>query len=104
MAELAHVRTSALDIGYEHSGASNAPIVVLLHGYPFDVRAFDGVVPILNAAGLRTIVPYLRGYGPTRFLAPDTPRSGEQAALGADLLALMDALKIERAVLGGYDW
>jgi pimeloyl-ACP methyl ester carboxylesterase len=86
MKELAQVRTSALEIGYEHSGATDAPIVVLLHGYPFDVRAFDGVVPILNEAGFRTIVPFLRGYGPTRFLSLDTPRSGEQAALGMDLL------------------
>src|SRR5246500_2076893 len=104
MKELAQVRTSALKIGYEHSGATDAPIVVLLHGYPFDVRAFDGVVPILNAAGFRTIVPFLRGYGPTRFLSADTPRSGQQAALGKDLLDLLDALRIERAALAGYDW
>ena len=104
MAELAHVRTSALDIGYEHSGAADGPVVVLLHGYPFDVRAFDGVVPIVNAGGFRTIVPYLRGYGPTRFLSPDTPRSGEQAALGMDLLELLDALQIRQAILAGFDW
>ena len=104
MAELAHVRTLALDIGYEHSGPTDGPVVVLLHGYPFDVRAFDSVAPILNAAGLRTIVPYLRGYGPTRFLWPDTPRSGEQAALGVDLLELLDALQIRQAILAGFDW
>ena len=104
MAELAHVRTLALDIGYEHSGPTDGPVVVLLHGYPFDVRAFDNVAPILNAAGLRTVVPYLRGYGPTRFLWPDTPRSGEQAALGVDLLELLDALQIRQAILAGFDW
>ena len=104
MAELAHVHTSVLDIGYEHSGPADGPLVVLLHGYPFDVRAFDCVVPIVNAAGFRTIVPYLRGYGPTRFLSPDTPRSGEQAALGMDLLELLDALQIRQATLAGFDW
>jgi pimeloyl-ACP methyl ester carboxylesterase len=77
---------------------------VLLHGYPFDARAFDGVIPIDNAAGFRTIVPYLRGYGPTRFLSSDTIRSGEQAALGMDLLELLDALRVERAILAGFDW
>jgi len=76
----------------------------LLHGYPYDVRAFDEVVPILNRAGLRTIVPYLRGYGGTRFLSPDTPRSGEQAAVGQDLLELLDALDIAQAGLAGFDW
>ena len=104
MAEISHVRTSVLDIGYEHSGPANAPAVVLLHGYPFDARAFDGVVPIINAAGFRTIVPYLRGYGPTHFLSSDTIRSGEQAALGMDLLELLDALQIQQAILAGFDW
>jgi len=96
LAELAHVRTSVLEIGYEHSGPADAPVIVLLHGYPFDVRAFDRVVPILNAAGFRTIVPYLRGSGSTRFLSPDTLRSGDQAALGMDLLGLLDGLQIRR--------
>lgn len=104
MAKLAHVRTPALDIAYEDSGLASALPVVLLHGFPYDVRAFDDVVPLVNAAGYRTIVPYLRGYGPTRFLSPDTPRSGEQAAIGQDLLELLDALKIQRAVLAGFDW
>jgi pimeloyl-ACP methyl ester carboxylesterase len=75
-----------------------------LHGYPYDVRAFDEVVPIVNTAGFRTIVPFLRGYGSTSFLSPDTPRSGEQAALGQDLLELLDALQIRKAVLAGFDW
>jgi pimeloyl-ACP methyl ester carboxylesterase len=93
-----------LDVAYEHSGPAQGLPVVLLHGYPYDVRAFDDVVPVLNDAGLRTIVPYLRGYGGTRFLSPDTPRSGEQAALGQDLLELLDALNIAQAGLAGFDW
>src|SRR5438270_742909 len=104
LAKQAHVRTSVMDIAYEQSGPFGAPVVVLLHGYPYDVRAFDQVASIVNAAGLRTIVPYLRGYGPTRFLSPDTPRSGEQAALGMDLLELLDALEIPQATLAGFDW
>ena len=104
MRQLARIRTSVLDIAYEESGPAGALPVLLLHGFPYDPRSFDDVVAIVNAAGLRTIVPYLRGYGSTRFLSPDTPRSGEQAALGQDLKDLLDALGIERAVLGGYDW
>ena len=78
--------------------------MILLHGFPYDVRAYDEVAPALAADGNRVLVPYLRGYGPTRFLSPETPRSGEQAALGHDLLQLMDALGIQRAALAGYDW
>jgi pimeloyl-ACP methyl ester carboxylesterase len=78
--------------------------VLLMHGWPYDVRCYDKVVPPLVAAGCRTIVPYLRGFGPTRFRSADTPRSGQQAAVGNDLRELMDALAIERAVLAGYDW
>src|ERR1700738_90621 len=104
LAQLAHVRTSVLDVAYEHSGPAGSVPVVLLHGYPYDVRAFDEVVAIVNAAGFRTIVPYLRGYGPTTFLSPDTPRSGEQAALGQGLLEFLDALQIRQAVLAGFDW
>jgi pimeloyl-ACP methyl ester carboxylesterase len=104
LTELFHVRTSVLDLAYEDGGPAAASVVVLLHGYPFDVRAFDDVVSILNAGGFRTIVPYLRGYGATRFLSPDTMRSGEQAALGMDLLELLDALQIRQALLAGFDW
>jgi pimeloyl-ACP methyl ester carboxylesterase len=104
LADLVRVQTSVLDIAYEQSGSVDAFPVVLLHGYPYDARAFDEVVPIVNAAGFRTIVPYLRGYGPTRFLSADTPRSGEQAAIGQDLLELLDALQIRQAVLAGFDW
>lgn len=102
MASIKHVRTSVLDIAYEESGVSDGVPVILLHGFPYDPRAYDGVLPLL--AGCRVIVPYLRGYGPTRFLSSDTMRSGEQAALGNDLRELMDALAIERSVLAGYDW
>ncbi len=101
---LKHVRTELLDIAYEKAGDTEGWPVVLLHGFPYDIHAFDEVAPLLAAQGARVIVPYLRGYGPTRFLSADTPRSGQQAALAADLLALLDALKIERALLGGYDW
>jgi pimeloyl-ACP methyl ester carboxylesterase len=104
MAELSRVRTAVLDIAYEHSGPADALSVVLLHGFPYDPRAFDGVVPLINAAGFRTIVPYLRGYASTRFLSPDTMRSGEQAAMGQDLLDMLDVLQIPRAVLAGFDW
>ena len=98
------VRTPTLEIAYEESGPPDGPPVLLLHGYPYAPRAYDAVVPRLVAAGRRCVVPYLRGYGPTRFLDPATPRSGEQAALGRDLLDLLDALAIPRAVLAGYDW
>jgi pimeloyl-ACP methyl ester carboxylesterase len=98
------VRTDTLEIAYEQSGSEDGTPVILLHGFPDDVRTWDGVAPPLAAEGFRVIVPWLRGYGPTRFLNPATPRSGQQAALGADLLELMDALGIGKALLAGYDW
>jgi len=102
--EIKRVRTERLDIAYEESGAPNGMPIILLHGFPDDPRTWDGSVPALAKANHRVLVPYLRGYGPTRFLSATTPRSGEQAALGDDLLAFMDALAIERASLVGYDW
>ena len=93
-----------LQIAYHDSGPADGMPVLLLHGFPYDVHAYAEVTPRLVAAGCRVIVPYLRGYGPTRFLSPATPRSGQQAALGADVRDLMDALGIGRAVLAGYDW
>jgi len=99
-----HIRTSTLDVAYEESGDAGGVPVFLLHGWPYDPRDYDKVIPPLVAAGCRIIVPYLRGFGATRFLSADTPRSGQQAALGSDLRELMDALTIERAVLAGYDW
>jgi len=98
------IQAGVLDIAYEESGPAGGPPVVLMHGFPYDVRAYDEVAARLAAGGKRVLVPYLRGYGPTRFLSPDTPRSGQQAVLGADLLAFLDALAIPSAVLGGYDW
>jgi pimeloyl-ACP methyl ester carboxylesterase len=98
------IRAGVLDVAYVEDGPADGPSVFLMHGFPYDVHAYAEVAPMLAAAGCRVIVPYLRGYGPTTFIDAKTPRSGEQAALGADLLALMDALRIERAVLAGYDW
>ena len=98
------IEAGALEIGLHACGPAEGPPVFLLHGFPYDIHAYEEVAPRLAQAGCRVYVPYLRGFGPTRFLSADTPRSGEQAALGADLLALMDALKIPRAVLAGYDW
>ncbi len=98
------VRTPTLEIAYEEHGPPDGPPVFLMHGFPDDVRAWDGVADPLAARGHRVIVPWLRGYGPTRFLDPATPRSGQQAALGDDLRRLMDALGIGQADLVGYDW
>jgi pimeloyl-ACP methyl ester carboxylesterase len=98
------IRTDVLEIAYEAHGPADGPPVILLHGFPYDPRCFDEVAPPLAADGCRVLVPYLRGYGPTRFLSASTPRSGEQAALGHDLLQFMDALKIPRALFMGYDW
>jgi len=98
------VDAGVLSIGYVEYGTENGWPCIFGHGFPYDVHAYSEAAPILAEAGARVIVPYLRGFGPTRFLKAETPRSGEQAALGADLKALMDALGIERAVLGGYDW
>jgi pimeloyl-ACP methyl ester carboxylesterase len=102
--QMRHARTDLLDLAYEEHGPEGGPPVILLHGFPYDPRCFDEVAPLLAAGGCRVLVPYLRGYGPTRFLSDNTPRSGEQAALGYDLLQLMDALGIPRATLMGYDW
>jgi pimeloyl-ACP methyl ester carboxylesterase len=101
---LRHVDAGVLNIAYYEEGPADGPVVVLLHGFPFDIHSCVDVAPMLASKGCRTIVPYLRGHGPTRFRDPATPRSGEQAAIGADLIALMDALSVKRAVLAGYDW
>lgn len=98
------VHAGVLDVAYLESGPQNGRPVLLLHGFPYDVQAYAQVSPILAAAGCRVVVPYLRGYGPTHFLSGDTPRSGQQAALAHDALALMDALGLQRAVLAGHDW
>jgi pimeloyl-ACP methyl ester carboxylesterase len=101
---LRHVDAGVLDIAYYEAGPSDGPVAVLLHGFPYDIHSYIDVAPILAGQGCRVIVPYLRGYGPTRFLDPATMRSGEQASIGADLIDLMDALSIPRAVFAGYDW
>ncbi|MDP2262282.1 MAG: alpha/beta hydrolase [Hydrogenophaga sp.] len=98
------LRAGVLDGACHVSGPADGPPVLLMHGFPYDIHAYAEVAPMLAEAGCRVVVPYLRGYGATRFLDSLTPRSGEQAVLGADLLALLDALRIERAVLAGYDW
>jgi pimeloyl-ACP methyl ester carboxylesterase len=103
-AALKQVDAGVLNVSYLETGPASGPPVILFHGWPYDVHAFDAVAPILAAAGHRVIVPYLRGYGPTRFLAADTVRNGQPAALAMDAADLMDALKIERAVLAGFDW
>jgi pimeloyl-ACP methyl ester carboxylesterase len=99
-----HIDAGVLNIAYSEVGAPQGWPVVLLHGFPYDIHAYDDVVPQLAAEGARVITPYLRGYGATRFLLLTTPRSGQQAALGADLRALLDALRIDSAILAGYDW
>src|SRR5437899_4893353 len=98
------VRTPTLEIGYEAHGDTSGFPIVLLHGFPDDVRAWDAVAPPLVAAGYRVIVPYLRGYGPTRFRDPSAPRMAEQAAIGQDLLDLADALQLQRFAVSGYAW
>ena len=104
MTDLRHIDAGVLKSAYLQIGPEDGPPVILLHGFPYDIHAYDAVSKRLAGEGRCCIVPFLRGYGPTRFLAEETPRSGQQGALAADLLALMDALNIERAVLAGYDW
>ena len=101
---LRHVDAGVLKTAYYEAGPADGPAMMLLHGFPYDIHSYVDVAPQLAAQGCRVIVPYLRGYGPTAFRDKATPRSGEQAAIGADLLALMDALAVERAVFAGYDW
>ncbi len=103
-ATVKQIQAGVLNVAYRDIGPADGPTVVLLHGFPYDIHTYDSVADLITAAGCRCIIPYLRGYGGTRFISADTPRSGEQAALGADLLALMDALNIPQAVLAGYDW
>jgi pimeloyl-ACP methyl ester carboxylesterase len=101
---LKQVNAGVLTVAYAEAGPANGPIALLLHGWPYDIHSFVDVTPMLAQAGYRVIVPYLRGYGATRFLSSDTPRNGQQLALAVDAIALLDALKIEKATLAAFDW
>lgn len=101
---LKHVDAGVLDVAYAEAGPTGGTPVMLLHGWPYDIYSYVDVAPALASAGYRVIVPYLRGYGPTRFRSGDTVRNGEPAALAVDIVALMDALRIDKPILGGYDW
>ena len=103
-APLKQVDAGVLSIGYAEAGPADGPVVILLHGWPYDIYSFVDVAPLLAAAGYRVIVPYLRGYGTTRFLSSSTVRNGQPAAVAVDIIALMDALKIQKAILAGFDW
>jgi pimeloyl-ACP methyl ester carboxylesterase len=101
---LKQIEAGVLSVGYAETGPADGPAVVLLHGWPYDICSFAEVTPLLAAAGYRVIVPWLRGYGSTRFRSPATPRTGQQSALAVDTIALMDALGLPDAVIGGFDW
>jgi len=101
---LKQIDAGVLNVGYAEAGPANGSAVILLHGWPYDIHAFADVTPLLAAKGYRVIVPYLRGFGTTRFLSSDTIRNGEQAVIAVDTIALMDALKIKKAIIGGFDW
>jgi pimeloyl-ACP methyl ester carboxylesterase len=101
---LRHVQAGLLDIAYAELGPASGPPVILLHGWPYDIYSFAEAGPILAAKGYRVIVPFVRGYGPTRLLSPDTMRNGQPAAVAVDTIDMMDALKIKRAILAGFDW
>ena len=103
-ADTRQIDAGVLNVGYVDAGPRDGPAVVLLHGWPYDIHAYAEVTPRLAQAGYRSIVPYLRGFGSTRFVSDESPRNGEQAALALDVIALMDALEIERAVVAGFDW
>jgi alpha/beta hydrolase fold len=103
-ASLKQVNAGVLNVGYAEVGPADGKPVILLHGWPYDIHTYVDVAPLLAEAGYRVIVPYLRGYGMTRFLSDDTPRNGQQSAIAADVIALMDPLRIEKAVIAGCDW
>ena len=103
-APLKQIDAGLLNVGYAEAGPADGPAVILLHGWPYDIYSFVDVTPLSAQAGYRVIVPYLRGYGTTRFLSNDTLRNGQPAAVAADIVALMDALRIEKAMLAGFDW
>src|SRR5215211_6604640 len=98
------IAAGVLDVGYVDVGPSNGQPVMLLHGWPYDIHSYADVAPALGAAGYRVVVPYVRGYGTTRFRSDDTMRNGQQSALAVDVIDLMDALQIESAIIAGFDW
>jgi pimeloyl-ACP methyl ester carboxylesterase len=98
------IQAGVLDVGYADAGPADGPAALLLHGWPYDIHSYADVCPKLADAGYRVVIPYLRGYGTTRFLSDETPRNGEQAALAVDAIALLDALEIDRAIVAGFDW
>ncbi len=101
---LKQIDAGVLNVGYAEAGPADGPPVMLLHGWPYDIYSFVDVAPLLASAGYRVIVPYLRGYGTTRFLSAKASRNGQQSVVAVDIIALMDALKIEKAIVGGFDW
>jgi pimeloyl-ACP methyl ester carboxylesterase len=103
-ASLKQIDAGVLNVAYAEAGPATGPVVILLHGWPYDIHTYVDVAPLLASAGYRVLVPYLRGYGPTRFLASDTFRNGQPSAVAVDIVAFMDALKIEKATIGGCDW
>ncbi len=103
-ASIKQIDAGVLNVGYAEAGPATGRVVILLHGWPYDIHSFVDAGPLLASAGYRVIVPYLRGYGTTRFLSADIVRNGQQSVLAVDVIALMDALKIEKAIVAGYDW
>src|ERR1700690_3079401 len=103
-APLKQIDAGLLNVGYAEAGPANGPAVILLQGWPYDIYSYVDVAPLLASAGYRVIVPYLRGYGTTRFLSSETFRNGQQSVVALDIIALMDALMIKRAIIGGFDW
>ena len=103
-ASLKQIDAGVLNVGYAETGPTDGPVVLLLHGWPYDIHSYVDVAPLLASAGYRAIVPYLRGYGATRFLSNATPRNGQPSAIAVDMIALMDALKVEKATIAGFDW
>jgi pimeloyl-ACP methyl ester carboxylesterase len=101
---LKQIDAGVLNVGYIEAGPANGKPVILLHGWPYDINSFSAVTPILVAKGYRVIVPYLRGFGTTRFLSTDTNRNGQQSAIASDIISLMDALSIDKAIIAGFDW
>jgi pimeloyl-ACP methyl ester carboxylesterase len=103
-ASVKQINAGLLNVGYAEAGPTSGPVVILLHGWPYDIHTYVDVAPLLASAGYRVIVPYLRGYGTTRFLSSDTFRNGQQSVIAFDIIALLDALKIEKAIIAGFDW